>query len=613
MHLNRPKTLHDIECFPNFFLICFRKADGEVVVSFEQHDESGTVLNRAAIIRALRYYTLVGFNCLNYDIPLLIYALSKPRTNAELKAASDAIIHGNLRPWQFEELFGVDIPDFIDAIDLSEPAPGVMIGLKQYGGRLHSRRLQDLPYPHDKHLTADEIVVVRDYCGNDLQTTLDLYLALVKQIELREAMSLQYGVDLRSKSDAQIAEAVIKHELEAKLGRRIYRPEIPHGTRFKFEVPGYMQFQRPELQALLADVARTEFALSPNGSVEMPDELGDRKIKLGSSVYRLGIGGLHSSEKSVSHRATADIALVDRDVASFYPNLILTRGLAPRHLGDEFLHVYRGIVDRRLAAKRSGDKVVADSLKIVANGSFGKLGSPWSALYSPDLMIAVTVGGQLALLMLIEALELRGISVVSANTDGVVSKVPRAREADFADVIRWWEKTTALETEETRYRALYSRDVNAYAALKVGSGVKGKGVFQIDVAEALKKSPANIICVEAVLRFLDEGFPIGETIRSCRDVRKFLTLKKATGGAQWRGQFLGRYARWYRSTQSTDYVGYAKTKNADGTPKKVGGSDNAVPLMELGGDFPDDIDFAWYVSEAMGLLKAVGYRWGAQC
>lgn len=64
------------------------------------------------------------------------------------------------------------------------------------------------------------------------------------------------------------------------------------------------------------------------------------------------------------------------------------------------------------------------TFKIVLNGTFGKLGSKYSFLYSPNLMIQVTITGQLALLMLIEALEAAGISVVSANTDGIVSRCP---------------------------------------------------------------------------------------------------------------------------------------------------------------------------------------------
>jgi hypothetical protein len=48
---------------------------------------------------------------------------------------------------------------------------------------------------------------VREYCvGSDLVSTAYLYKELEPHIDLREKMSIQFGTDLRSKSDAQIAE-----------------------------------------------------------------------------------------------------------------------------------------------------------------------------------------------------------------------------------------------------------------------------------------------------------------------------------------------------------------------------------------------------------------------
>src|SRR5206468_2305863 len=121
-------------------------------------------------------------------------------------------------------------------------------------------------------------------------------------------------------------------------------------------------------------------------------------LTVGECTYKMGIGGLHSTESEVAHIAEADTLLLDRDVVSYYPSIILNQHLFPSHLGRDFLRVYRSIVERRVGAKKAGNKVVADSLKITINGSFGKLGSIYSILFAPDLMIQVTITGQLALL-----------------------------------------------------------------------------------------------------------------------------------------------------------------------------------------------------------------------
>jgi hypothetical protein len=112
------------------------------------------------------------------------------------------------------------------------------------------------------------------------------------------------------------------------------------------------------------------FQVGNNGSMLMPPEIKGLKIQIGDGLYRMGVGGLHSSEKKTSHIAGEDFLLVDRDVRSYYPEIILKCLLAPTHLGMPFLRVYGRLVSDRLAAKAAGEETTANSLKIVVNGSF---------------------------------------------------------------------------------------------------------------------------------------------------------------------------------------------------------------------------------------------------
>lgn len=244
----------------------------------------------------------------------------------------------------------------------------------------------------------------------------------------------------------------------------------------------------------------------------------------------------------------------------------------------------------------------AATKKLTANGSFGKFGSKWSALYSPDLMIQVTVTGQLALLMLIESFELDGITVVSANTDGIVLKFPRSRYDDVRAHIAAWEGSTGVVMEETRYRALYSQSVNAYLAVKDKGGIKGKGPF---ASASLAKNPQHAICTEAAMAMLEHGTPIAKTIRDCQDIRKFVTVRRVTGGATYRGEYLGKVVRWYYGTGRTDAIHYAKA-TAKGTFNKVATSDGAVPLMDLPSTFPTDVDYPKYIGIAYEILCDIG-------
>ncbi|MDE5458239.1 hypothetical protein GWE18_36625 [Bradyrhizobium sp. CSA112] len=416
-----------------------------------------------------------------------------------------------------------------DHVDLIEIAPG-QNSLKIYNGKMHGRRMQYLPVDEDAVLTHDEMDVVSDYCVNDLAATGLLMQTLKEQLTLREQMTKQYGVDLRSKSDAQIAEAVIKKELKRLTGEEPKKPKITPGKHYKYRVPDFIHYRSTELNAVLDNVRAADFAISTSGKVIMPDVLKKAKIKIGSSIYRVGIGGLHSSEKTIAHRADAHTRIVDRDVRGYYPQIILNLGLYPQHLGPIFLRVFRSSVERRNKAKdrvdelkklikRANDEAtllkqelktnddVSGSLKIVNNGAFGKLGSKWSVLFAPDLMIQVTIGGQLSLLMLIEMVERAGFRVVSANTDGIVIICPTDEEDALAAVIAKWERLTGFETEETEYSALYSRDVNNYIAVKPDGSVRKKGAYaEPRIVASSWPSPLDEVCSDAVVEYVTKGY-----------------------------------------------------------------------------------------------------------
>lgn len=247
----------------------------------------------------------------------------------------------------------------------------------------------------------------------------------------------------------------------------------------------------------------------------------------------------------------------------------------------------------------------AESKKVSINGAYGKLGSKWSALYAPNLMLQVTLTGQLSLLMLIEALELDGISVVSANTDGVVLRFPDERIADVRAHIAAWEKRTGFSMEETQYRALFSRDVNNYIAIKPNGSVKGKGAF---AEPSLSKNPQAAICGTAVKEFLAKGTPIAQTVIGCTDIRQFLVVRRVTGGAKLAEKPIGKVVRWYYGRGLSEPMHYCKASK-HGTHNKVPDSDGAVPCMELPDTFPADVDFERYISTANQILSDLGVRY----
>ena len=579
----------DIEIYQDYFLVAFMNAATGRVRHFEMYE--GQPLDVEPLRSIVRSYRLVSFNGMNFDLPLLTLALLG-KSCGEIKQAANAIIKNNLPHWKL----GIE-PIVADHIDLIEVLPGIG-SLKIYGGRIHQPTLQDLPIEPDALIEPDQRGPLRLYCENDLRVTLALFKALAPQLELRTQMSADYGIDLRSKSDAQIAEAVIKRQVESALGRRLKKPDPRSlaGEVFHYTAPTFVGFETENLKSVLATVTNAAFEIADSGVVQLPKEIGSLKVKIGASTYQMGIGGLHSCEKSIAHQADDDFVLTERDVTSFYPSIILACGLSPELMGEYFTPVYRSIVERRLAAKKSGDKVQADALKITINGSFGKLGSPYSALYSPKLLVQTTVTGQLSLLMLIEMLESEGFAVLSANTDGVLIRASKRRLALLDFVIWEWEHRTGLQTESTEYRAIFCRDVNNYVAITPGS-YKSKGAF---ARSGLSKNPSNEIVSRAVIAYLGHGTAIEDTINQCRDITQFVSLRTVRGGATKDGENLGRAVRWYYAKGAQGVIRYRVNNYT--VPKTEG----ARPLMVLPDELPADLDFDRYVHEAQSALIDLG-------
>ena len=76
---------------------------------------------------------------------------------------------------------------------------------------------------------------------------------------------------------------------------------------------------------------------------------------------------------------------------------------------------------------------------------------------------------------------------------------------------------TGFKTENTQYRAIHSRDVNNYVAVKTDGKAKTKGEF---ATTGLMKNPSNQVCVDAVVEYLVKhdraGKPAGSAVPAGR-------------------------------------------------------------------------------------------------
>lgn len=384
----------------------------------------------------------------------------------------------------------------------------------------------------ERFIPKEYLNEVADYNDNDVYIVAELIRMNQEEVLLRYRISEEYNVDVFSASRSTIADKVIvklyskytglhpKAFIDTKtIRRKILVSEI---------LSDKIAFLTPELNDILSGIR----------SLTLRGEKGefDREFTFMGTSYTIATGGLHSNEIPAVYVEDDEHIIVDRDVASYYPNMIRSLKVCQKHLIPKaWFRIADTIVDERLEHKHlAKDKSLDDKerdkhataaacLKIVANaGIFGKMGSEKSFLCDKKAMYQVTINGQLFLLMLIEKLELAGIHVISANTDGIVTIVPRELEQTADDICHWWEKHLGLELEFTYYTKYVTEGVNSYLTIKRGGSSKFKGRMNPKMfLEDLSKGYNSPIVAKCVTEYFINGTPVMETLRNAKSILDF--------------------------------------------------------------------------------------------
>jgi hypothetical protein len=334
--------------FIDYFLCSFLSVESGKIRRFEFYP--GKPFDHKGVSKIMNTHTTVGFNSLSYDLLVITCAINGS-DNQTIKELSDEIVMSDKPSWQIADENNITISSRWDHIDLMGLCPG-RSSLKIYGGRMNVQKMQDLPLDPSASVRAEDRDMVRLYCDNDLYTTKVLFENLLPAVNLRKDLCKLTGLKLMSKSDPQIAEALIRKEHEDISKQKVYPTVLPDSYLFRYKYPKIIKFKSKELNDIYHKIRAEWFTLTEKGSVTLPDWLSALRVTIGKTTYQLGIGGIHSCEKSMCVEAKDDEILLDADVASYYPNLILQQQVYPESFGPGFLTIYQKIVDKRILAKR---------------------------------------------------------------------------------------------------------------------------------------------------------------------------------------------------------------------------------------------------------------------
>ena len=449
------------------------------------------------------------------------------------------------------------------------------VGLKEIQVTMQYKNVLEFAHDWTKPLDTDLIDEMIEYNINDVDSTEALLNKCKDKVELRIAIEDEYGVRVLSKDGVNIGMKILTQKYLEKTGLTWYdikdlRSPADVIALNEVILP-FIEYRDPILKNVLSDM---------KNQIVSPGRKGyENKFVFRGLRYSVGVGGIHSVNNPEIIIPKEDEMLIDIDVASLYPSMLIEYKFYPKHLGPEFLEVYSQIKNERIEAKHTGNKVKNETLKLALNGLSGNLQNEHNFCYSPFAVMQIRINGQLLLLMLAESLTDIGCRIVQANTDGLFVLLKKDSYSKIQEICRSWEQQTKLVLEEDRFEAMYQYAINDYIAVSEGyqemkklfktnpekalnkkgkpytsldaikdDYIKEKGMFITKVLLG-KGMPPKII-PEAIRDYFIDNIPVRDTIYNCKDINKFLTYQKVDKkfSVEYNNNLIQRINRFYAST-----------------------------------------------------------------
>ncbi len=444
-----------------------------------------------------------GYNTKHYDQWILkaIYAGAAPE---KIKEISDFIIGGG-NGWDHPFFAETRWPPWTN-FDLMDDIP-VPLRLKEIEGNLGMDiEESSVSFDIDRPLTEEERNEVIRYCCHDVDAAIRLYHERKDYLQSKIAVGAMCG--LSPAESMRLTNAKLTAEF---LGAQ--PPQTDWPDRDVYEFPDNLIITKyPQVIEFFADID--------------PERKRKLEIEIAGVPHTIAWGGLHGARECYREERTETRRISSRDVTSYYPSLMIMNGYMSRNVPDpdEFKRVY----ERRLEAKKAGDKATADALKLVLNTTFGAMNNPYNKLYDPRMALAVCVSGQLYLIDLIEKLEeVPTFRLIQSNTDGLIISYDAGHEAEIDAVIDEWSQRTGFGMEADEVEKIVQKDVNNYVLRNMAGKVKVKGGYVANYEGGDWMNRSLVIVAKAIVANLLDGVPPEETINACDDMDQFQIICKA--------------------------------------------------------------------------------------
>lgn len=600
---NKIVYVYDIEVFRNVFHCTLLNTETEELIKFECSIRKNNIEEMCKFFKQDTYF--VGYNNIHYDNPIINYCIEY-FSNSKYTYDKICLSIFNLSNIITQDKDNIDrwkrwkyANNFL-TVDLLTMlySKALRVSLKEMQVTMMYKNVQEFNQDWNSNLAENDIDSMIEYNINDVISTYELLKRCEKDVQLRLNIEDQYHIHCLSKDGVNIGMQILAEEYMNKTG---ISWDILKNMRSPADIIDLneiilpiIKYNTPILQNLLNEMKQLKVSPGRKGY--------EKQFLLNDLVISIGVGGIHSINKPEIIIPNEDELLVDLDVASLYPSMLLNFNFYPRHLGKEFKEIYQEIKDRRIYAKKIGDTVTNETLKLALNGLSGNLQNEFSWCYDPKSVMGIRINGQLLLLMLTEKLIAIGAKPIQLNTDGIFCKIPKNNYELAKQICKEWESLTGLILEEDRFKSFYQLAINDYFGVFENGKIKEKGCFITKVKLGKGLSPK--IIPKAVEKYFLEGIKPKDYIPTVIDIKDFLMSEKT--GKQWHVEYNNtsqqRTNRFYASTD-----GYYLYKWKDNQGIKEYQNMLVASGVTLLNNFDDlkenpKINYQYYITEANKII-----------
>ena len=560
--------VYDIESFPNLFTCSILNSENDKLITYEISEDKNDLGKIVALFQLKEFY-FCGFNNKSYDDVLINYLIIrfddlryKPIFEITwlIKSMSDKIIKEPVANWiDYKHAYLFNSFDLMTMIFSAKNR----VGLKELEVTMGFYNVMEYEGDFSKNVPKDIKNKVIEYNQNDVLATGKLLNLKKNDIELRLKLNEKYKINVLSKDNVNMGMEILKKEYLEKTNKTwddIKDLKTPcQLVPFKNIIFDFIQYTTPPLQKLLEKLKK--ISIDPNNK-------DFREVfEIGGVVHNISLGGLHSINNAEIIIPNEDELLLDYDVDSFYPSCLIVNNLYPKHLGIEFVDIYKDIRDERVEAKKDKNSFLADAFKYAINGLSGNLQSQYSWTYDPELVVKLRINCQLMILMLIEKFDLLGAKIVQSNTDGILIKIKKLLLPEIEKAKDEWCKLTKLSMSKEEFERFYQYDVNNYIGVKKGFKetkdpelIKKKGFFVDEINLGKGMSPKVI--AKSLINYFVYNISPEETLKEDKDIRDYLTYQRVSRDfiVEYNGEKALHINRFYMSTNGGILIKYKMEK-----------------------------------------------------